>query len=106
MAHLGTVSANPPLPDRVDKLMDLLPKHQFKMKPAAIEAGYSEQYARTQQKALWSTIAKRQQIRLAEQMGKAVQQPGSTALKEGVIESLGLTKDTIRKTYKGILFQS
>lgn len=36
------------LKDRIDLTIEALPRHNFRLKPAAIEAGYSPKYAHTQ----------------------------------------------------------
>jgi hypothetical protein len=45
MEQANNINETEPLKPRLRQVVDLLPKHRWQVKPAAIEAGYSESYA-------------------------------------------------------------
>lgn len=87
------------------KFLALLPKHAYKVKPAAIEAGYSEQYADKQGKILYNVAmkeyAKEMALRSSENVGLPTRQERKT-----LAEMLGLSSEEVFDALRNIALNS
>lgn len=91
-----------PLNPRHQKLLDELPKHNYKVKPSAIKAGYSESYANDHAKKILKTALKAQ----AREVMEIAQSPASISkdMKKELIEIIGLGREDLYKRLKYIAF--
>lgn len=94
--------------DRHMKLLELLPKHKFKVAPAAIEAGFSEQTAYKQAKSLLQTALKKQEKALMEKNRELANNKDlkaseiTSALKQSLVERIGMTSEELFNQLKSI----
>jgi hypothetical protein len=95
---------NPPMEDRVDRFIKLYPKHNFTVYRAAMEAGYSETYARTNPRHIMETALKRMSLRTqSASKGELVEQK---EVLTSVLDIVGMTSKEVKKYYRGVVEQT
>ena len=77
------------------KLLEELPKHNYKVRPAAIKAGYSESYADGFPKKILKTAMKAQGQALIESATKTEDTPIRESKKE-LSASIGITREELQ----------
>lgn len=87
---------------RKAKLLEELPKNNWKVEPSALKAGYSKSYARKQQKQILKSALKDQ----ARELMETASNPASTSkeIKRELIEIIGLSRQDLYKRLKYIAF--
>lgn len=93
-----------PLNPRKAKLLEELPKHNWKVKPAAIKAGYSPMYADKGAKRILKSALKDQAKAVIEGLEEKTPQT-SKEIKRTLIQLLGLSSDDLYKRLKYIGFE-
>lgn len=90
--------------DRHAKLLELLPKHKYKVAPAAIEAGFTQQTAYKAGKSLLKNAMKRQ---LKNELGvlEGTKMPELGEMKQTLASRLGMTSEDVLNVFKSILLQ-
>lgn len=84
--------------DRYDKLAKILPKHNYKIMPSAIEAGFSPQYAQKQGKRIKERLMKRE---IEKMQGKVIEKAkdidsqGIVEAKQTMAELLGMSSERV-----------
>lgn len=93
-----------PLNPRTAKLLDELPKHNWKVEPAALAAGFSKSYARKQQKQILQHALKAQAQQALELAANNNYVP-SKELKQSLAELIGMSRQDVYKRLKDISSQ-
>jgi hypothetical protein len=86
---------------RKAKLLEELPKHNYKVKPAAIKAGYSESYADANPKQILKTALRAQAQALMDTASDANSIP-SKGMKKELASTIGLTMEEVQNALKKI----
>lgn len=89
---------------RKRKLLDELPKHNWKVKPAAIKAGYSPKYADKQGNKILKSALKDQAKEVLEHAGANTHMT-TEEIKKDLIALLGLSREDLFKRLKWIGFE-
>ena len=89
---------------RKAKLLEELPKNNWKVEPSALKAGYSKSYARKQQKVILKSALKDQAKEALEMAGNSAN-VSSKDIKKELIELLGLSRQDLFKRLKYIGFE-
>lgn len=85
---------------RHQKLLEELPKNQFKVKPSAIKAGYSEEYADSNPKAILKGALRAQAKEILEISANSP--IDSKELKKSLAELVGYSREDVFKRIKSI----
>jgi phage terminase small subunit len=88
-------------PLRYKRLISALPKHNYKVRPAAIEAGFTENTADSQGKRLLKSALKYQ----AQEIINQLDNKPSPSSKQLMREIVGLSKEDVMERLKYIAFQ-
>lgn len=85
---------------RHKNLLEELPKTNYKVRPAAIKAGYSKSYANSHPKRILKAALKAQATEVLETIESKPINP--SAAKQTLRELIGLSKDELQNTLKKI----
>lgn len=88
---------------RKQLFLDALPKHKFKVAPAAKEAGYSAQYANKNPKRILKSALKAQAEEMLE-MTSANSNPSSIEIKKSLAEIVGMSRESVFERLRNIAF--
>lgn len=77
------------------KLLEELPKHNYKVYPSAVKAGYSKKYADKAPKAILKTAMKAQAQALMETANNSANVP-STEIKRELSSAIGITREELQ----------
>lgn len=91
-------------PIRYKRLLQALPKHNYKVKPAAIEAGFTEMTADKQGKKLLHNAMKYEARELADRLENSKPAPISQA-KQTMAELIGMTREDVMNNVKYLATQ-
>jgi hypothetical protein len=103
-----------PMRDRHARLLELLPKHKYKVAPAAREAGFSAITADKQGKSLLLTALKKQEIAMQQMQKESADKlrngdittvEATKQLKETIGSKIGMTRDEIRENIRWLATQ-
>lgn len=87
--------------ERYARLADLLPKHNYKVAPAAKEAGFSASYAEHQADILWRNLAKYQARAIL-----ANPDAGTIEKRRNIAERLGMSSEDVLSELLGVIKQN
>ncbi len=88
---------------RHQKFLEALPKHGNKVLPSAIEAGYTESYARKRGKRLYETVIKAQAQEVIDMVDK--KQITNKQASQMLSDIVGLSREDIMANLKKIATQ-
>lgn len=94
------MSADP----RPDKFLEELPKHKWKVEPAAIAAGYSPSYARHCQKLILQRALKRQAEKALALARPDNANTNTEEIKKSLAELIGTDRESVFKRLRQIAF--